>query len=138
MVVWKTQPKITTAISKENRHETGKKRPHNHVNPVQKKSLELIENLYVLSASARDRGGGRFCRVGDIMEKILVNTEQFNGRYVAMKNFDENTIVGVGDNPENALKDAESKGHENAVILYVPEKDTVHIYRFDSARLFIQ
>ena len=68
------------------------------------------------------------------MEKILVNTEDFNGRYVAMKNFDDKTIVGVGDDPEKALRDAESKGHENAVILYVPEKDTVHIYLLDSAR----
>ncbi len=68
------------------------------------------------------------------MEKILVNTEDYNGRYVAMKNFDDKTIVGVGDDPEKALKDAELKGHKNAVILYVPEKNTVHIYVFDSAR----
>jgi len=72
------------------------------------------------------------CKTGDIMGKILVNTEDFNGRYVAMKNFDDKTIVGVGDDPEMALRDAESKGHENAVILYVPEKDTVHIYLLDS------
>lgn len=68
------------------------------------------------------------------MEKVLINTDKFNGRYVAMKNFDDKTIVGVGDDPEKALRDAESKGHENAVILYVPEKDTVHIYLLDSAR----
>ena len=49
-----------------------------------------------------------------------------------MKNFDDKTIVGVGDDPGKALKDAESKGHENAVILYVPEKDTVHIYLLDN------
>jgi len=67
------------------------------------------------------------------MEKILVNTEDFSGRYVAMKNFDDNTIVGVGDDPEKALMDATSKGHENAVIFYVPEKDTVHIYLLESA-----
>ena len=43
-------------------------------------------------------------------------------------------FVGVGDDPGKALRDAESKGHENAVILYVPEKDTVHIYLLDSAK----
>ena len=30
------------------------------------------------------------------MEKILVNTDEFNGCYVAIKSFDDNTIVGGG------------------------------------------
>ncbi|MDZ7696653.1 MAG: DUF5678 domain-containing protein [Deltaproteobacteria bacterium] len=63
-----------------------------------------------------------------MMEKVLIDTEEFNGRYVAMKSFDDKTVVGVGDDPEKALKNAAQKGHENAVLLYVPEKDTVHIY----------
>ncbi len=62
------------------------------------------------------------------MEKVLVNTDKYDGRYVAMKSFDDNTIVGVGDSPEKALKDAESKGFKDPVLLYIPEKDTVHIY----------
>ena len=63
-----------------------------------------------------------------LKEKILVTTEEFNGRYVAMKSFEDNTIVGVGDDPEKALKDAESKGFANPVLLYIPESDVVHIY----------
>ncbi len=70
------------------------------------------------------------------MEKILVTTEEFNGRYVAMKSFDDNTIVGVGDDPNEALKDAEVNGFKKPVLLYVPEKDTVHIYHIDSATAF--
>lgn len=62
------------------------------------------------------------------MEKVLVTTDEFNGRYVAMKNFDDNTIVGVGDDPEEALRDAEAKGFKNPILLYIPEKDIVHIY----------
>ncbi len=62
------------------------------------------------------------------MEKILVTTSEYNGRYVAMKSFDDNTIVGVGDDPEKALKDAETKGFKNPVLLYIPEEDVVHIY----------
>ena len=62
------------------------------------------------------------------MEKALVTTDEYNGRYVAMKSFDDNTIVGVGDDPEKALKEAEKKGFENPVLLYIPEKDIVHIY----------
>jgi len=62
------------------------------------------------------------------MEKILVNTEEFNGRYVAMKSFDDNTIVGVGDDPAKALREAEEKGFKDPILLYIPEKDLVHIY----------
>ncbi|MBM4350126.1 MAG: hypothetical protein FJ106_09615 [Deltaproteobacteria bacterium] len=62
------------------------------------------------------------------MEKILVTTDEFNGRYVAMKSIEDNTIVGVGDDPEKALREAEEKGFKNPVLLYIPEKDLVHIY----------
>jgi hypothetical protein len=62
------------------------------------------------------------------MEKVLVTTDEYNGRYVAMKSFVNNTIVGVGDNPEEALKDAKAKGFKDPVLLYIPEKDIVHIY----------
>ncbi|MDL1964052.1 MAG: DUF5678 domain-containing protein [Deltaproteobacteria bacterium] len=62
------------------------------------------------------------------MEKVLVTTDEFNGRYVAMKSFDDNSIVGVGNDPEKALKDAETKGFKYPVLLYVPKEDVVHIY----------
>jgi hypothetical protein len=62
------------------------------------------------------------------MEKILVTTNEYNGRYVAMRSFDDNTIVGVGDDPEKALKDAEANGFKHPVLLYIPEEDVVHIY----------
>ncbi|MCK8603325.1 DUF5678 domain-containing protein [Desulfoferrobacter suflitae] len=62
------------------------------------------------------------------MEKVLVTSEEYDGRYVAMKGFDDNTIVGVGDDPETALEDAAAKGYENPVLLYVPEKEVVHVY----------
>lgn len=62
------------------------------------------------------------------MEIILVTTDEFNGRYVAMKSVDDNTIVGVGDDPEKALREAEEKGFKNPILLYIAEKDLVHIY----------
>jgi hypothetical protein len=45
-----------------------------------------------------------------------------------MKSIDDNTIVGVGEDPAKALNDAASKGFKNPVLLYIPEKDLVHIY----------
>jgi len=62
------------------------------------------------------------------MEKILVTTDEFNGRYVAMKSVDDNTIVGVGEDPEKALQEAEANGFKDPVLLYIPEKDLVNIY----------
>ena len=62
------------------------------------------------------------------MEQVLLNTERYNGRYVAFKSFEDHTVVGVGDGPESALNDALSKGFDNPVLLYVPEKEAVHIY----------
>jgi len=62
------------------------------------------------------------------MEKVLVNSDQYNGRYVAMRSFDDHTIIGVGEDPETAIKEALSKGFDNPVLLYIPEKEIVHIY----------
>jgi hypothetical protein len=62
------------------------------------------------------------------MEKVLINSDQYNGRYVALKSFDDNTIIGAGDDPETAIKEALSKGYHDPVLLYVPEKEIVHIY----------
>jgi hypothetical protein len=61
------------------------------------------------------------------MEKVLVNSDQYNGCYVAMKSFDDCTVVGVGEDPETAVKEALSKGFDNPVLLYIPEKEIVHI-----------
>lgn len=62
------------------------------------------------------------------MEKVLVNSDEYNGCYVAMRSFEDHTIIGVGDDPETAMKDALSKGYQDPVLLYIPEKDVVHIY----------
>jgi len=62
------------------------------------------------------------------MEEALITTDKFNGRYVAMKSFDDNTIVGVGDDPEKALEDTQGKGFKDPVLLYIPEQDIIHIY----------
>lgn len=62
------------------------------------------------------------------METAFVNTNEYNGRYVTMKSFEDHTVVGVGDDPETAIKDAVSKGYKDPVLLYIPEKEVVHIY----------
>lgn len=56
------------------------------------------------------------------MERVLVKTDEYNGRYVAMKSFDDPTIVGVGDDPETVLKDAVSKGYSDPVFCIYQRK----------------
>lgn len=62
------------------------------------------------------------------MKNVLVNSDKYNGRYVALISIENNTIVGSGDSPEAALNEARKQGVQNPFLLYVPEKDLVHIY----------
>ncbi len=65
------------------------------------------------------------------MEKILVNSNKYDGQYVAMVSAEDNTIVGSGNTPEEAINEARKKGIQNPFLLYVPDKNLVHIY-YDS------
>jgi len=62
------------------------------------------------------------------MEKVLVNTDKYNGLYVAMKDFDDGTIIGVGNDPQKALKDAEKKKELKSRSFYTSRKKM--LYRF--------
>ena len=65
------------------------------------------------------------------MTKILVNSNKYDGQYIAMPSTEDNTIVGSGDTPNEALDEAKKKGYQTPFLLYVPDKDLVHIY-YDS------
>jgi hypothetical protein len=62
------------------------------------------------------------------MEQRLLQTDRYNGRWAAMKSFEDHTVVGVGVDPDAALQDARAHGQENPVLLSIPEKEVVHIY----------
>ena len=65
------------------------------------------------------------------MEKVLVNSNKYNGQYVAIASVEDNTIVGSGETPEEALNQAKEKGVQKPFLLYIPDKDLVHIYYVD-------
>ncbi|MDI6756742.1 MAG: DUF5678 domain-containing protein [Endomicrobiia bacterium] len=44
------------------------------------------------------------------MKKTLVTNDKYEGKYIALKNLDDNTIVGSGVNPQDALVDAQKQG----------------------------
>lgn len=62
------------------------------------------------------------------MEKILVNSTKYDGKYIAIISTDDPTLVGSGSTPLDALNEARKKGINNPFLLYVPDKDLVYIY----------
>ena len=62
------------------------------------------------------------------MIKMLLQTAQYNGRYVAMKDFQDHTVVGDGETPQEAHAEAVEKGYKNPVMTFVPVNDMVQIY----------
>jgi hypothetical protein len=61
-------------------------------------------------------------------ENVFVSTDEYNGQYVAMKSFDDHTVVGSGDDPEKAMQEAKKKGFTDPVLIFISERDMVHIY----------
>lgn len=62
------------------------------------------------------------------MEKILVADNRYDGKYIALKSSQDNTVVGSGENPQEALDEAKEKGVVNPFLFYVPDKDMIQIY----------
>ncbi|MBM4031738.1 MAG: hypothetical protein FJ291_08140 [Planctomycetes bacterium] len=60
--------------------------------------------------------------------RVLVDDVKYCGRYVALRSFDDNTVVGSGKTPARALKQARDAGVKEPVLLFVPPKDAVLIY----------
>ena len=62
------------------------------------------------------------------MIKTLVKTNAYNGRYVAMKDFNDHTVIADGVSPQEVYSKALKMGFKNPVVTFVPIKDMVQIY----------
>lgn len=62
------------------------------------------------------------------MDKVLVKSDRYDGKYVALKSFKDNTVVGSGTDPAAALKQAAAKGFKDSVLVFIPEKGMINIY----------
>jgi hypothetical protein len=62
------------------------------------------------------------------MIQTLLSGTQYNGKYVAMKDFSDHTVVGSGATPQEAFDSAEANGCKDPVLTFVPSKDMVQIY----------
>lgn len=62
------------------------------------------------------------------MIRTLLKSNDFNGRYVAMKDFSDYTVIADGATPQEAYEKASKKGCKNPVVTFVPTKGMVQIY----------
>lgn len=61
-------------------------------------------------------------------ENILLETNEYVGKYVALKSFKDTTVVAHGTIPKLVIEEASSKGHLNAVLVFVPDNKVSHVY----------
>lgn len=62
------------------------------------------------------------------MGQILINDGRYGGRYVATKDFDDNTVIADSKDPKEAYDLAVKKGFRDPVIFFVPIEGMVQIY----------
>jgi hypothetical protein len=62
------------------------------------------------------------------MVKVLLKDAKYEGRYVAVRDFDETVVISDGSNFSEAYNKAVKKGVRNPVVFYVPVSGRVYIY----------
>ncbi len=63
------------------------------------------------------------------MAQALLKDEKLEGRFVAIKDFDDVVVIADGKNPDEAYSKAFEKGVRDPVVFYVPLKGMLHIHR---------
>ena len=62
------------------------------------------------------------------MKNVLFKDEKFSGQYVAVKDLDNPIVISNGKDLSVVHAEALKKGYVDFLLLFVPEKDLVHIY----------
>ncbi|MFA4888407.1 MAG: DUF5678 domain-containing protein [Candidatus Omnitrophota bacterium] len=62
------------------------------------------------------------------MVQTLIKDNSYNGKYVALKDFNDSTVISDGATPQEAYEKAIQKGYSHPVLIFVPQKDMVQIY----------
>lgn len=62
------------------------------------------------------------------MVQTLIKDSGYEGRYVALKSFEDSTVISDGITPQEAYEQAIKKGFARPVLVFVPLKDMVQIY----------
>lgn len=59
---------------------------------------------------------------------LVKNSNKYIGKYVALQSFNHRDVVASGKDPLDVVARAEAKGFKSPVIVYIPQKGSVHIY----------
>jgi hypothetical protein len=62
------------------------------------------------------------------MTQTLIRETNLGGKYVALKEYGDHSVIGSGATPQEAHAQAAEKGCKNPVVTFVPTKDMVQIY----------
>jgi len=62
------------------------------------------------------------------MQQVLIKEKKYEGKYVAVKNINDTRVIASGQSMKTAYEKAVKKGVNKPLMIYVPEKNTVHIY----------
>ena len=58
--------------------------------------------------------------------RVLVTEQKYEGKYVALRSFTDNTIVAYGKRPHKVINKAVQKGVAEPVIVFVPKPIPKH------------
>lgn len=62
------------------------------------------------------------------MYKHPVESEKYEGKYIALKSFEDKMVVAYGNKPQKVMQAALDTGAKRPVIVYVPKHDRICIY----------
>ena len=59
--------------------------------------------------------------------RTVVKSSKYKNCYVATPSFNDNRVVAHGKDPSAVRKDAQSAGHKEPVIMFIPKENTINI-----------
>ncbi|PKL91200.1 MAG: hypothetical protein CVV21_08275 [Candidatus Goldiibacteriota bacterium HGW-Goldbacteria-1] len=62
------------------------------------------------------------------MHQVMIKEKKYQGKYVAVKSMKDTKVIASGSSMKIAFDKAVKTGVEKPLLIYVPEKNTVHIY----------
>lgn len=63
------------------------------------------------------------------MQNVLITDEKYSGKYVIIKGLEDPSVISSGSDPKAVYDEAMHKGFREFLLLFVPEKELVYIYR---------
>ena len=58
----------------------------------------------------------------------LISGKKYEGKYVALRSFSDKKAIASGKKLNDVIERAQKKGIKSPVLIFVPEKDHVHVY----------